>query len=312
MSEPSKTPVPPESILVSVIMATYAGDSLRHFELAVQSVQAQTHRNIEFLIVLDGPIHRETQAFLDRVTLHDDRVQVLPRKVNEGPARARNYGIDRACGDYIAILDADDIAVPERIEKQLAYLVEHNADVVGSYYRVIDGKGTVVGKRQVPVTAEGIRKSFCVFNPIANSTVFGKAAVLKIHPYPEHYTSSAPNVAGADAADSNDSTHRVDKCIEFEDYALWILLARKRYTLLNQPEYLVLFRIDETFIERRTGWTYFQREVRCKLGSIPLYPIYAAPVVFAVVLASAFARLLPPGALHQLYRVRGALRFGNG
>lgn len=310
MGEETKTPVPREDALVSMIMATYAGDSLAQFEQAVRSVQAQSHDHLEFLIVLDGPVGRETQVYLDGVTLHDDRIQVLPWPVNEGPARARNRGIARAVGDYIAILDADDIAEPTRIEKQLAYLEEQDADLIGSYYLVIAADGTVTGKRQVPSTAEGIRKSFCVFNPIANSTVFARAKVLQDNPYRERYSSRALPSAAANSAGAL-AQSRTDQCIEFEDYALWIRLARKGYKVLNQPEYLVRFRTDERFMARRTGWRYFRREVRCKLRAIPLYPFYLAPVMLAVIVTSAVARLLPPPVLERLYRIRGALRFGR-
>jgi len=282
MAESVNTSPADESALVSVIMATYAGDSRQFLEQAVRSVLAQTHKHFEFLIVIDGPIGRDTQTFLDRITLNDDRIQVLPRPVNVGPAGARNHGIARAVGDYIAILDADDVALPERLEKQLVFLKRNNADAVGSFYRLIDLDGKVIGQREVPATGEGIRNSFCFFNPIANSTVLARAVVLKENPYPAHRFA--------------------------EDYELWIRLARKGFTLLNQDEYLVLFRNDDRFVSRRIGWRFFQREVRCKLHALPLYPFYLAPVMIAIVGASSMVRLLPPALFRWLYAMRGSLR----
>lgn len=286
MNDESNKSASRDSELVSVIMATYAGDSLPLFEKAVQSIQAQTHDNFEFLIVLDGPVNRDTQGFLDRITLHDDRIQVLPRLENSGPAGARNQAIERAVGDYIAILDADDVALPERLERQLAFLRDSGADLAGSYYRLIDSNGTIVGDRQVPQSSEGIRSSFCFFNPIANSTVFARAAVLKEDRYPE--------------------PHRFE-----EDYELWIRLARRGRILRNQDEYLVHFRNDDRFVARRIGWRFFQREIRCKLHALPLYPFYFAPATIAIIATSSMTRLLPPAIYRWLYKIRGGWKFGK-
>jgi glycosyltransferase involved in cell wall biosynthesis len=318
VSDVERTSTVAETPLVSVVMATYAGDSLPLLTQAVESVQAQTHKQFEFLIVLDGPIGRDTQVYLDRTTFDDNRVQVLARPTNSGPAVARNLGIERAVGDYIAILDADDLATPERLERQLAFLKEHQADLVGSFYQLVDEKGANVGKREVPTTAEGIRNSFCVFNPIANSTVFARASVLKENPYPQRY-----HLAQSSADDGmwRSRINRfnplrwffvsADKCIEFEDLELWIRLVRKKFLLLNQDEYLVLFRNDARFLERRTGLLFFGRELRCKWRAIRLYPFYAAPLVIAMIFASTVPRLFPARLVRKLYAIRGSMRFGN-
>jgi glycosyltransferase involved in cell wall biosynthesis len=212
-------------------------------------------------------------------------VQVLPLRWNGGPAWARNIAIGRAVGDYVAILDADDIAVPERIEKQVAFIEEHEADVVGSFYRVINSRGEVIGRREVPTTAEGIRRSFVVFNPVANPTILARAAVMKEHPYPDQRL--------------------------FEDYEFWVRLARANIKILNQNEYLTLFRNDENFVGRRRGWPFFLRELRCKTLALRLYPVYTRPFVLGVILVSSIARLLPPALFRRLHALRGKLRFGK-
>ncbi len=264
MSEIDDTSVAADTALVSVIMPTYAGDSLRHLEQAVQSVQAQTHDHFEFLIVLDGPVRRDTQSFLDRITLHDDRIQVLPRLMNEGPAAARNHAIDRAVGDYIAMLDAHDVALPDRLEKQLAFLTQCGADVVGAFARSIDADGKALRDLKRPETSSGIRNRFRVANPILNSTAFARAAVLKEDRYPE--------------------SHRYA-----EDYELWIRLARRGRVLCNQNLCLANIRYGEP----PTGWRPFQRELLCKLHALPLYPLYLAPIAVALMTTSSMRRLIP-------------------
>ncbi len=276
MSEIDRDTPAPSSALVSVIMPISAGDSLARLEQAVKSIQAQTYDHFEFLIVLDGPVNRELQAFLDRATLHDDRIQVLPMPNSRGLARARNHAIDRAVGDYIALLNADDIALPDRFEKQLTFLIDCGADLAGSHYRLIDADGNVIGDQKVPTDQEGIRSSFCVFNPIANSTVFARAAVLKEDRF-------------------------VESLRWVEDYELWIRLARRGRVLRNQDTFLALVRDTG----HRAGWNHFQREVRCKLHALPLFAVHLAPLMIVLSVVSAIPKLFPAPLYRRWSGIRG-------
>jgi len=280
-----------ETSLVSVIVPTCKQDNLNWLGEAVDSILGQTYSNLECIVILDGEISAEVRAYLEQAGRDDSRLRVLPRKKNAGQASARNAGIAAARGEYIAMLDSDDVAVPDRLEKQIAFLKAAGSDLVGSCYWLIDGEGREMGRKFVPLGPKGVRNWLFLFNPIANSTVFAKAAVLKRHPYPE--------------------CRSEDSGVFGEDYALWVALARHGFHLRNQPECLVKFRVHRGFIGKRRGWLQFKTDAATKLKTIPLYNPVLWPFVAVGALGSAGARLLPERLVAGLYRLRGRARFGS-
>ncbi|NUM53656.1 MAG: glycosyltransferase [Candidatus Hydrogenedentes bacterium] len=268
--------------LVSIVIATYAGDSLDHLGEAVESALLQTHRNIEVLVAADGPLSIEAQAYLSERAQQDPRIVLLSLPENRGPGAARNLAIARARGAYIAILDADDRAKPYRVERQLAFIQESGADLVGSAYTIIDDFGGAVGEKRFPLEPDAIRAAMYLYNPIANSTAFARATVLKKHAYPEAFRYG-------------------------EDYALWIALARAGCVLRNQPDPLVEFRCDTSILARRRGLHCAITELTNKLHALPLYPAYKWPLVAAAAVAISLVRLLPAPLLNPFYRIRKEL-----
>ena len=207
---------------------------------------------------------------------------------NRGPARARNEGIGRAQGAFIAILDADDIACVDRIERQLFFIRKSKADVVGSCYRLVNAEGVVVGTKSLPLSEEAIHDALCMLNPIANSTVLARAEVLKEFQY---------------GAGKGGTTHERYG----EDYALWVRLARRGYRLCNQRAYLVDFRLDKGFLRKRRGFEPFYTDLRTKLRTLPLYPLHRKPVAALAAISSSSLRLLPAPLLGIVYRIRNRL-----
>jgi len=280
-----------ENSLVSVIVPTCKQDNPKWLREAVESVLGQTYSNLECIVVLDGEVSPEAQSYLDGAGKADRRLRVLALQKNAGQSSARNAGIATARGEYMAMLDSDDVAMADRLEKQVAFLKATGADLVGSCYWLIDAEGNVAGRKFVPLGPKGVQKWLFLFNPIANSTVFAKAAVLKRHPYPER-RSDESGVFG-------------------EDYALWVTLARQGFHLRNQPECLVKFRVQRGFIGKRRGWLQFKTDAATKLRAIRLYNPILWPVAVLGALASAAVRLLPQPLVAGLYRLRGKARFGS-
>src|SRR5688500_1611394 len=103
---------------VSVVMSIYNAE--RWLEEALDSVLAQSFSDFEFLLVDDGSTDG-TARIIARYAARDDRCRVIT-KHNTGLSDSLNVGIERARGEWIARLDADDIAVPTRFEEQLTYL----------------------------------------------------------------------------------------------------------------------------------------------------------------------------------------------
>jgi glycosyltransferase involved in cell wall biosynthesis len=104
--------------LVSVIIPSYQGADVLH--KAFDSVQQQTFTDLEVIVVDDGSTDN-TQAVVEAASAADPRIRYL-RQANQGPAAARNTGIDAAVGDYLALLDADDTWEPEKLAGQVAIL----------------------------------------------------------------------------------------------------------------------------------------------------------------------------------------------
>ncbi|HOZ47070.1 MAG TPA: glycosyltransferase [Candidatus Hydrogenedentes bacterium] len=275
--------------VVSVVTATHAGDALEHVHEAVESVLGQRFERFELIVVLDGPVAPATREWLAQRSAEDARLRVCALASNAGAARARNAGIAEARGEYVAILDADDVATPDRLDRQVAFARETGADVVGSFYRVVRNDGSRFVK-EVPLSEGAIRRALCLFNPIANSTVLARRDVIRKHPYPEAPHSSGP-------------------CFDGEDYALWVDLARRGYRLRNQPECLVDFREGPDFMGRRRGLGPFRTDLASKLDALVLWPVLWRPLGLLACAATALVRLLPRSLIAAAYAFRNRLRF---
>ena len=128
--------------LVSVIIPAFNAEETLAETLS--SVSAQTHRQIEILVVDDGSDDR-TAEVAEAASRTEPRLEVI-RQVNAGVAAARNAGLAKARGDYVAWLDADDLWHPAKIEKQLAVFAAAATPLAFVYtgYRLIDRYGVII------------------------------------------------------------------------------------------------------------------------------------------------------------------------
>jgi glycosyltransferase involved in cell wall biosynthesis len=128
---------------VSVIMAVYNGE--RYIAEAIESVLCQTHEDLEFVIVNDGSTDR-TQEIIDEYAARDQRIKVISQANVDQPA-SLNRALAAASNDWVAVLDADDVCMPHRLETQLRTLQQQPlVRVLGSYAVWLDPLGR---KREV-------------------------------------------------------------------------------------------------------------------------------------------------------------------
>ena len=113
------------SPLISVIIPVY--NAAKYLPRCVKSVQAQTHKNLEIILVDDGSKDNSPQL-CDAFAAQDPRVKVF-HKPNGGVSSARNVGLDNARGEYIGFVDADDEVHPQMYEILLTHLTQHKAGV---------------------------------------------------------------------------------------------------------------------------------------------------------------------------------------
>ncbi|MGH3016779.1 MAG: glycosyltransferase family 2 protein, partial [Gaiellaceae bacterium] len=225
---PSGTP------LVSVILAAH--DAERYLAGAVRSVLAQTAGDLELVVVDDGS-RDGTPALLAEI--RDPRLVVLTSDERRGLAGSLNVALEHAHGRYIARLDADDLALPQRLAHQVARLRAGGLGVVGSSVIAIDDAGRPGALHDMPLDPVSVRWHALFSSPFYHPTVlFDRALVDRLGlRYDERYEES-------------------------EDYALWVKLLEATDGA-NLVEPLVLYRVHAgQATQRRRGLQRdFQREV---------------------------------------------------
>ena len=170
--------------LVSVIIPAF--NAAAHVRRTLNSILAQTYQEFEVIVVDDGSSDA-TSAIVEEFVTRDARFQLV-RQSNAGVGAARNAGILKARGKYVAPLDADDFWVPEKLEKQVARM-EQDGNEIGMVYcwsTLIDKDGEPVGLSH-PFTLEGrMRHALVLKNLIGNASVplFRAAALEKVGLYP--------------------------------------------------------------------------------------------------------------------------------
>lgn len=141
---------------VSVLMPVYNAE--RYLSDAIESVLAQTLSDFELICVDDGSADK-SYSILRKFAKKDKRVRVYKNKVNSGIGYTRKRLVDLSVGQYLAIMDADDVMIKDRLEKQVAYL-ESNPDVivVGGQCVTINERGEIAGTKQFPTAHAEIYK----------------------------------------------------------------------------------------------------------------------------------------------------------
>ncbi len=203
---------------VSVIMPIY--NSERYLAEAIESVLNQSYQNIEVVLVNDASIdHSESIA----EKYISDRVRYIKNSQNRGVALSLNDALQMCNGDYIARMDADDISMPDRIKKQVAFMEANLAvGVCGSWVRHI-GKYEGVLERK-PVGSSCIAAFMMLDNPVMHPTAMLRKKILEKYNFKY------------DAA--------FERC---EDFDLWERMSRLGY-INNLPEPLLKFRVHESSV----------------------------------------------------------------
>lgn len=168
---------------VSVLMT--ARDAEAFVVPALESALAQTFADLEIICIDDGS---KDATALRAASIGDPRLRIITLLGGVGRTAALNIGL-RACrAPFVAVLDADDLAAPDRLERQTAFLRRHPEVIaVGGAYTAIDEAGRGIRHHPMPVSHQEILAAFPAWNPIAHSTMtFRRPAALAVGGYPEH------------------------------------------------------------------------------------------------------------------------------
>lgn len=281
---------------IDVLITVYHRINPSDLTWALASIHQQTTQPVHTVIVLDGPVGEELQGVVERYQHLHEHTRIVRLAENRGSAAASNAGLQHCTSTWVARLDADDIARPDRLEKQMSFLRAHpDADAVGTALAEFDDGDLppvpladfainldrvaeyATATRALPRTPEAIRKAVTWNSPINHpSAIIRTSAVRALGGY-QH--------------------------VPFmEDYDLWARLIASGYTLYNMPEGLTYFRSSEAMFDRRTGrqmWTA-ERQMQANLFRYGL--IGRGRAIFNLLLRSLY-RLLPRPALRAAYQV---------
>ncbi len=181
--------VPQENCCVSIILPVY--NARRYLLQALQSLSKQSYTRFEILAIDDGSSDGSLKL-LHAYAKKEQRLKVFTQQ-HGGIVKALNYGINQAQGQYIARMDADDIAFPQRLEKQVQFLEAHPSVVaVGAWVRFIDSLGFPIFTYRMPIESSQIEEELwqgnggALIHPVI---LFRKSAIICAGAYREVYRS---------------------------------------------------------------------------------------------------------------------------
>lgn len=241
----------------SVLISVYKNDKAADFQKALASVTSeQTLPPSQVVLVVDGPVPEETNIVIeDAVASSPGLFKVIRFEENQGLGVALQQGMLATTNEIVMRMDSDDIAVPDRFEKQYHFMESHPDVVVcgGQISEFIEREDNLVGTRVVPCTNDDIyryMKSRCAFNHM--TVALRRSKVLEAGNYQPWFWN--------------------------EDYFLWVRLMQAKYAFANLPDTLVHVRVGKEMYARRGGKKYFESEkgiqkllLQSKLISWPRY-----------------------------------------
>lgn len=158
--------------LVSVIVPVFNAE--KYIKRTVESVKAQTYDNWELILVNDCSSDNSLKIILDLAD-KDKRIKVISLDENSGPAVARNMGIKAAKGSFIAFLDADDLWLPEKLEKQLKFIEEKDCAFSYTSYKYADEDGNVIKTHDI-----NLPEKLSYKQALKNTTIFTSTVMFNL------------------------------------------------------------------------------------------------------------------------------------
>ncbi len=227
----------------SVATSVYKNDNPDFVREALDSMLVnQSLKPAEIILIEDGPVPSSLDGVIKEYEeKYPSIMTVIRLEKNGGLGNALNIGVKSAKYDIIARMDSDDICLPERFEKQIAYLESHpECDIVGGQMtEFIDTPDIIVGKREVPLANDDIysyMRSRCALNHV--TVMFRKESVLKAGNYQDWFWN--------------------------EDYFLWVRMMLAKCQFANIPDVAVNVRSGADQYARRGGKKYFDSEIGIK------------------------------------------------
>lgn len=218
---------------IAILLPIYYNDNPNYVKESIESILNQSYPNFQLIILIDGPLTNALNNTLNHYT--NRNITQLRFEINRGLAAVLNdginYGFDQNY-NFFARMDADDIAIPDRLEKQINFLIQHpEVDVVGGAIEEIDENGKLKNKIiYYPLTHDACYHFFSKRDPVAHPAVlFRKSFFEKAGFYNEHYRKN-------------------------QDTILWYQGFKNGCIFANLPDVVLKFRTTFDFYnQRRSG-----------------------------------------------------------
>jgi len=264
----------------SVLISIYEKENPTYLEQALNSIENQTLMVNEIVLVKDGPLTPELDNIINKYKQNSSMpYKILTLEKNIGLGGALDKGLRVCKYDWVARMDSDDIALPERFEKQFSYLVDTpDIDILGSWIcEFDDDPGLCSRERRVPLLHDEIVSFAKHRNPLNHmSVVFRKDAVLDAGGY--------------------------QPMNGFEDYYLWMRMIKKGKHFANLPEVLVKARTGQNMIARRQGFKYAQDELDLEKAAYQI-GFWSTLDMTRNIFTRVIPRLLPVFIVEKLYNL---------
>jgi glycosyltransferase involved in cell wall biosynthesis len=249
-------------------MSIYHKEKPEFFKLAFDSILNQTLLPNEIVLVKDGPLTDELDNILLKyISINQNLIKVVSLEKNVGLSKALNIGLKKCKYDYVARMDTDDIALPNRFEIQIYFLNNNpSIDVVGSWAYLFDDQNDNNGVLKTPELDDKIKKSIWTCPFVHPTVIFKKESILKVGSY------------NADAGPRQD------------DYDLWFRCAYNNLNFANIPQPLLKYRFTDNNIIKNTvkvGW------YRMKVGYKWCWKLKCSPIAYIGIPIPFFRALLP-------------------
>lgn len=267
--------------LVSIIIPAYNAESF--ISQSLDSIINQTYKNWKLLIVDDYSSDNTPKIIKNYQKLYPNKIKAILLKKNIGDCSASNIAFAKTKGEFIARMDADDIALPERLEKQVEFLTQNpKVIVLGSQATVINKDGKEVGKKIFPLTHKQIYKTYGRCNPMVHPSCMFRKSLLPSQ-------KKLYNIG----YEPNDDYHTFFELLNYGEFA-------------NLPLYLIKYRVHGNNISLKNPKRNIFNAFRIRIKAILFMHYKPTPFAILANLAYFFGSLLLPERLivptYLLYR----------
>ena len=225
----------------SIVMAVYKGDRSEWLKQALDSLLGQTIASDDIIIIADGPLTPELNATLSQYKSEKSiSLKRLPK--NQGLGNALNIGISLAKHELVGRMDADDIAVSNRFELQLAKFIDNlELDILGGQIaEFVEDPESIVAYRRVPTAHDDIKYFARRRSPFNHPTVMYKKSTIQ-------------RLGGYDMA-----------AIRIEDYDLWLRAIAQGAQCANLDHVLLNYRATPEAMKRRKTFASWKNHIRTR------------------------------------------------